>query len=804
VGPHHTINAHEDPARRALCSRWDTEQLSELWKPMGKPGGRNRDGQAKNADRRNRRKVTPSPWPGAAAAAPATAVATPATPAAATPAAATPARPSHPSEPSGSSNKTKANKKEKTRKRNRQDASSTTKHSPPPPSQQSRANPMAPPKRTKDRPSRFTHPQLEADLRLQRRPWLSPGDPLFQAALDRSYRGMKRVPRDSLPKAVHSKFRRSFDALHEAGLFLYDTVQAGGKRLSRTFVTRTLLGDPGITYKYLGLRLFAHPWDGAGDFRTGPGDSLADALNDPCLADLFQSGGGGGGGGGGEGGVGLKDNDPENVRDTLRKVGHLSEWMRVKAVALLEEEGKGEGDRRTFCSFNLTLINRMECSSAKRDLKPEPMFAMGKCSVSWHADSCLEDFSTIGVYHCTDPVPAEPDWGIALRVSEEAEGGSGGGKSTANTAKGRREGGGSKSAAAAAVSSAVSSEAEVEREEVLTPPLLIPLQSGDAYFLLDDFNHFHEHAVVSGSSTLRYSSTHRVAATDGNTFAHVQRRCEEVLSGGAPDGVAGGAGGPGPVLDLAQVRAEQALLTELESEWLNQFWVQGRRHANLHPWWRGPMALVLATWRELEGRTAATVQCLLALRERLSKLKPSPSSRSVGEERGGDVAPGARGGVGLEPAEISKAFDTVLRALEERRESRARWGSRFADPAYRSLPRDCRPVVPAALWVGGENAAGGALAVAGEQAPRRWDDEGPLPQSLEGVMSRLRECYTESYRAACGGKKAGSAKAIAAGAASNWELYRAASSGGSNKQNGALQQGGTARGRGGGGKNRAH
>ena len=108
---------------------------------------------------------------------------------------------------------------------------------------------MAPPKRTKDRPARFTHPQLEADLRLQRRPWLSPGDPLFQPALDRSYRGMKHVPRDSLPKAVHSKFRRCFDSLHEAGLFLYDTVQAGGKRLSRTFVTRTLLGDPGITYK---------------------------------------------------------------------------------------------------------------------------------------------------------------------------------------------------------------------------------------------------------------------------------------------------------------------------------------------------------------------------------------------------------------------------------------------------------------------------------------------------------------------------------------------------------------------------
>lgn len=81
--------------------------------------------------------------------------------------------------------------------------------------------------------------------------------------------------------------------------------------------------------------------------------------------------------------------------------------MRVRAAALLEEEGKGgrqgsatmpAAEGGGSCGFNLTLINRMECSAAKRDLKPDPLFAMGKCSVSWHADSCLEDFSTIGIF----------------------------------------------------------------------------------------------------------------------------------------------------------------------------------------------------------------------------------------------------------------------------------------------------------------------------------------------------------------------------------------------------------------------
>lgn len=208
-----------------------------------------------------------------------------------------------------------------------------------------------------------------------------------------------------------------------------------------------------------------------------------------------------------------------------------------------------------------------------------------------------------------------------------------------------------------------------------------------------------------------------------------------------------------------QVRAEQALLTELESEWLNQFWVQGRRHAALHSWWRGPMALVLATWRELERRTALTVQGLMSLRDEEGfdhgdgVLARGAGIRSTG---------GARGAA--EPAAIAKAFETVLRALEERRESRSRWGARFADLAYRSLSHDCSPVIPA-LWPAerGESGGGGGEGL-------------PLPRSLAAVISRLRECYTVVYRAASGGKKAGSAKAIAAGAASNWELFRAAAS----------------------------
>jgi len=33
-----------------------------------------------------------------------------------------------------------------------------------------------------------------------------------------------------------------------------------GTKLAPTFVRRTLVGENGITYKYLGLRMFSHPW----------------------------------------------------------------------------------------------------------------------------------------------------------------------------------------------------------------------------------------------------------------------------------------------------------------------------------------------------------------------------------------------------------------------------------------------------------------------------------------------------------------------------------------------------------------
>ncbi|CAN0501252.1 unnamed protein product [Ectocarpus sp. 12 AP-2014] len=155
----------------------------------------------------------------------------------------------------------------------------------------------------------------------------------------------------------------------------------------------------------------------------------------------------------------------------------------------------------------------MEPSDDRPDLKLEPTFGQDRCSVSWHADSCLEHYSSIAVYHVTDPEakyknanadggdanPAVPaDWRIALRVEPDAEGPSAGKLKLAATEN---------------------ESSRVDR----APAVAVALPSRSAYFLLDDFNHHHQHAVLAGQSH-RWSSTHRVAKKQGHSFDYISGR----------------------------------------------------------------------------------------------------------------------------------------------------------------------------------------------------------------------------------------------------------------------------------------
>ena len=204
--------------------------------------------------------------------------------------------------------------------------------------------------------------------------------------------------------------------------------------------------------------------------------------------------------------------------------------------------------------YNLTLVNKMEATSTKKDLKQENAYGMGKISVGWHRDSGLRDFSSIAVYQTlkdTPPNESQP-WGVALRAMD---GGSGG---------------------------------------VLNdvPPLVVPLPSGSLYYMLDEFNHNHEHAVIAGGGGIRYSSTHRVAREGAGTWQYIRDKVKSFLSTmeqyDMERGIVKDSDPSTPDQSsrkrsekklISHVRAQQNLMTEIEFEWIRQWYIQGKTHA---------------------------------------------------------------------------------------------------------------------------------------------------------------------------------------------------------------------------------
>ena len=143
-----------------------------------------------------------------------------------------------------------------------------------------------------------------------------------------AYSGFVHEPAEALPADFHRQFRECLHGIQADGLLArHDVTQPMGlgTRLARTRVTRCLIGKPGITYKYLGVRMFAHPWSGQ--------ESTA-----ACAA-----------------------------------MGALS--------ARLERRAARCGGERS--GFNLVLLNRM-APEARQSAKQERDYGMEPVSVSWH------------------------------------------------------------------------------------------------------------------------------------------------------------------------------------------------------------------------------------------------------------------------------------------------------------------------------------------------------------------------------------------------------------------------------------
>ena len=95
--------------------------------------------------------------------------------------------------------------------------------------------------------------------------FITPSHPSFDAAMATSYSTFVREPAATLPADFHDRFRQCLGGIQSDGLLARNDVtqpMGTGTRLAKTRVTRCLIGKPGITYRYLGTRMFAHPWSG--------------------------------------------------------------------------------------------------------------------------------------------------------------------------------------------------------------------------------------------------------------------------------------------------------------------------------------------------------------------------------------------------------------------------------------------------------------------------------------------------------------------------------------------------------------
>ena len=176
--------------------------------------------------------------------------------------------------------------------------------------------------------------------------FLTPSHAEYERCMKTSYLGFHVDDPSALPEKTHREIARAFERMASDGIFHRD-VLAAGKSVSPTFVSRTLLGERGMTYHYQRLRIFAHPWD--------------------------------------------EETQPD-ASHPFRAVKRLNDALVSRSTAVLRASSDprlGDGVDGS-CDFNVTLINLMEPASrcAEVPLKDEALFGMGKArSVrSPHAD----------------------------------------------------------------------------------------------------------------------------------------------------------------------------------------------------------------------------------------------------------------------------------------------------------------------------------------------------------------------------------------------------------------------------------
>lgn len=251
-------------------------------------------------------------------------------------------------------------------------------------------------------------------------------------------------------------------------------------------------------------------------------------------------------------------------------------------------------------------------------------------------------------------------------------------------------------------------------ENAPAKPVVISTKDGDAYFLLGDFNENYQHCVLAGSQSNRISSTHRVAVTQEDTYDYILKRCKiarkrfrlqlETIGSTSGNG-----------LDAKVIRYCQRVLTEVEMEWISQYWLQGRQHDKMHTWWQRPMKTLEAYWRALESAT-------WELCHHICSSHNNSIVKSIKNE------------TNTIPVDVVKV---LVNEFKTRQSFRQQWDERRADKIYqRRIVEEYRPVARPIFGEGLD--PNQQVDKGGRDRDQKQDEENYLPKDLTLIIRDLQ------------------------------------------------------------------
>ena len=103
--------------------------------------------------------------------------------------------------------------------------------------------------------------------------------------------------------------------------------------------------------------------------------------------------------------------------------------------------------------------------------------------------------------------------------------------------------------------------------DIVVPGVAVEIEDGDSYFMLGDCNTVNQHCVLSGSAS-RFSSTHRNGLTEGMTWTGIHDAFAAALN------VADANDDDDDDDAMAWAVRNAQLHTDVEEQWIRQFWVR--------------------------------------------------------------------------------------------------------------------------------------------------------------------------------------------------------------------------------------